>query len=334
MRWLPIKTRWLYHPVTIFLSIQVLWILLMVVWIRWYVQKHAQVREMAQQLRAQVVLEGWWVPLIEGGILLALILVGATLIFIYWNKQHRLNQMQRNFVSNVTHELKSPVASIQLALETMALRDLPEGKRQEFLGMMLDDTERLTTLINRILGAARIEKQRGRYSLESVSMRRFVEELLEEDRHLFEKDGHVVLLEKGADARVSIDRVAMRVVVSNLIENAARYSPRGSTICVRLQRDLRSCRLEVIDSGEGIARKDLKNVFKMFWRGKSHPSHKRGTGLGLYIVRHIVKDHGGRVWAWSAGPGRGSTFSVRLPRVRRDRTMGRRSLHPQADSAS
>ena len=334
MRGLPIKTRWLYHPVTIFLSIQVLWILLMVVWIRWYVEKNAQVRELAQQLRAQVVLEGWWVPLVEGGILLTLILAGATLIFIYWNKQHRLNQMQRSFVSNVTHELKSPVASIQLALETMALRDLPEGKRREFLGMMLDDTERLTTLINRILGAARIDKQRGHYSLESTSMRRFVEELLEEDRHLFEKDGHAVILEKGADARVAIDRVAMRVVVSNLIDNAARYSPRGSTIRIRLQRDLRSCRLEVIDSGEGIARKDFKNVFKMFWRGESNPSHKRGTGLGLYIVRHIVKDHGGRVWAWSAGLGRGSTFSVRLPRMRKYGTIGRRSLRPQTNGAS
>jgi len=334
MRGLPIKTRWLYHPVTIFLSIQVLWILLMVVWIRWYVEKNAQVRELAQQLRAQVVLEGWWVPLVEGGILLTLILAGATLIFIYWNKQHRLNQMQRSFVSNVTHELKSPVASIQLALETMALRDLPDGKRREFLGMMLDDTERLTTLINRILGAARIDKQRGHYSLESTSMRRFVEELLEEDRHLFEKDGHVVILEKGADARVAIDRVAMRVVVSNLIDNAARYSPRGSTIRIRLQRDLRSCRLEVIDSGEGIARKDFKNVFKMFWRGESNPSHKRGTGLGLYIVRHIVKDHGGRVWAWSAGLGRGSTFSVRLPRMRKYGTIGRRSLRPQTNGAS
>jgi signal transduction histidine kinase len=334
MRRLPIKTRWLYHPVTVFLSIQVLWILLMVVWIRWYVQKHAQVREMAQQLRAQVVLEGWWIPLVEGGILLTLILAGATLIFIYWNKQHRLNQMQRNFVSNVTHELKSPVASIQLALETMALRNLPERKRREFLGMMLDDTERLTTLINRILGAARIEKQRGRYSLEPASMRRFMEEILGEDRHLFEKDGHSVILEKGADARVAIDRVAMRVVVSNLIENAARYSPRGSPIRIRLQRDLRSCRLEVVDSGEGIARKNLKNVFKMFWRGENHPSHKRGTGLGLYIVRHIVKDHGGRVWASSAGPGRGATFSVRLPRVRRYGAIGRRPLRTQTDSPS
>lgn len=334
MRALQIKTRWLYHPVTIFLSIQVLWILLMIVWIRWYVEKHAQVREMARQLRAQAVLEGWWIPLIEGAILLTLILAGATLIFIYWNKQHRLNQMQRSFVSNVTHELKSPVASIQLALETMALRNLPEGKRREFLGMMLDDTERLTTLINRILGAARIEKQRGRYSLESTSMRRFVEELIEEDRHLFEKDGHSVVLEKGTDAHVAIDRVAMRVVVSNLIENAARYSPRESAIRVRLQRDLRSCRLEVIDSGEGIARKDFKNVFKMFWRGESNPAHRRGTGLGLYIVRHIVKDHGGKVWVWSAGPGRGSTFSVRLPRLRKFRAVGRRSLHPQIDNAS
>ena len=88
-----------------------------------------------------------------------LILAGATVIFLYWIKQHRLIQMQRTFVSNVTHELKSPVASIQLALETMALRELSVEKRHEYVAMMLDDTERLSTLIDRILGAARIEKR-------------------------------------------------------------------------------------------------------------------------------------------------------------------------------
>jgi signal transduction histidine kinase len=112
-----------------------------------------------------------------------------------------------------------------------------------------------------------------------------------------------------------MDPSAMRVVLANLIENAARYSPRGSTIRLKIQRDLRSCRLDVIDSGSGLNRKDLKNVFKMFWRGDD--SRTRGTGLGLHIVRSIVRDHSGKVWVASAGPGRGSTFSVRLPRVRR-----------------
>ncbi len=312
------KTRWLYHPVTIFLSIQVLWILLMVAWIRWYIEKHAQVREMAEQLRAQALVEGFgWLPLLIGGILLALILAGATLIFIYWNKQHRLNQMQRAFVSNVTHELKSPVASIQLALETIALRTLSPEKQKEFVGMMLDDTERLTNLIDRILGAARIEKKSSRYKREPLSVRRFIEDVLAEDRHLFEKDGHVVEFEKGRDARVLIDRPSMRLVISNLIENAARYSSRGSRIRLRIQSDLRSCRLDVIDSGIGIPRKDLKNIFKLFWRG-DHPYSTRthGTGLGLYIVRNIVRDHGGKVWATSTGAGRGSTFCVKLPRWR------------------
>jgi signal transduction histidine kinase len=333
-----LKTRWLYHPVSIFLAIQVLWVALLVVWVRWYLEKHAQLREMAQQLRAQVEVErfAWW-PLAEGAILLALILAGATLIFIYWNKQHRLNQMQRAFVSNVTHELKSPVASIQLALETMAMRNLPEEKKHEFLEMMLSDTERLTALIDRILGAARIEKKRGKYRLEPVSMRRFVEEVLEEDRHLFEKDGHTILLEKGADARVAVDRPAMHVALANLIENAARYSPRGSTIRIRVQRDLRSCRLDVADSGDGIPRRNLKNVFKMFWRGMERPQFGgRSTGLGLYIVRNIVRDHRGKVWASSSGPGRGSTFTVRLPRVRNYWSMPvRKSLntHAEGDAA-
>lgn len=310
------KARWLYHPVTIFLIMQVLWVMLMVVWVRWYLEKHAQLRRLAQQLTSQVEVEQLaWLPLAEGGLLLTLILAGATVIFIYWSKQHRLNQMQRAFVSNVTHELKSPVASIQLALETMALRNLSPGQANEFLAMMLDDTDRLSTLIDRILGAARIDKMHGHYQLRSVSMRHFVEEVIEQDRHLFEKEGHKVLLERGADARVAIDREAMRMVLGNLIENAARYSPRETAIRLRLHRDLRRCRLDVTDQGMGIARKDLKNIFKMFWRAESNQAS--GTGLGLYIVKHIVKDHRGKVWASSPGPGRGTTFCVSLPRVRR-----------------
>lgn len=314
-----LKTSWLYHPVTVFLFIQVLWILLMIVWIRWYFKNHAQFRALAERLRTQAEVEGLgWIPLVEGGLILSLILAGVTVIFIYWIKQHRLNKMQRTFVSNVTHELKSPVASIQLALETMALRNMSEERKREFIAMMLDDTERLSTLIDRILGAARIEKRRGRYRLESVSMRHFVEEVLNEDRHLYEKDGRIIELEKGRDAHVAIDRSAMRMVLANLLENAASYSPKASKILVRIHRDLRSCRLDVIDSGDGIRGKDLKNVFKMFWRGsEEHSLRVRGTGLGLYIVRNIVRDHRGKVWASSQGIGRGSTFSVRLPRVRK-----------------
>ena len=315
------KTRWLYHPVTIFLAMQVLWVVLIVLWVRWYLENYYQWHETGLQAasRSEAQHPGL-LPLLEGGVLLTLILAGATVIFLYWNKQHRLNQMQRAFISNVTHELKSPVASIQLALETMAMRELAPERRGEFLSMMLDDTERLTLLIDRILGAARIEKKRDHYSLHPVSMRQFVEEVLEEGRHLFEKDGHQVILEKGGDARVAIDRTAMRMVLTNLVENAARYSPRGSSIRLRLHRDLRKCRLDVSDDGVGIARRDLKNIFKMFWRGTE--SQTSGTGLGLYIVRHIVKDHRGKVWAASPGPGRGSTLSVSLPRVRRSWKIG------------
>ena len=330
-----LKTSWLYHPVTIFLFIQILSILLMVVWIRWYFENHTQLRTLAQRLQTQVEADSTgWLPLLEGALLLALILAGATLIFIYWNKQERLNKMQRAFVSNVTHELKSPVASIQLALETMALREMSEDKKREYIAMMLDDAERLSTLIDRILGAARIEKRRDRYQLEAVSMRHFLEEVLEEDRHLYEKDGRTIVFDQERDARVAIDRSAMRVVLSNLLENAASYSPRDSAIHIRLHRDLRSCRIDVVDSGRGIQGKDLKNVFKMFWRGsEDRTSHVRGTGLGLYIVRNIVKDHRGKVWASSQGIGRGATFSVRLPRVRKYwNPAARKNLNPQLDN--
>jgi signal transduction histidine kinase len=326
-RYLRLKTGWLYHPVSIFLYMQVLWILLLILWIRWYLEKHAQLRELANQVRAQAEVERLgWLPLVEAAVLMALILAGATVIFIYWGKQSKLNLMQRAFVSNVTHELKSPLASIQLALETMKMRDLSDEQRREYLSMMLEDTERLSGLIHRILGAARIEKTHSRYRLENVSMGRFVEEVLEQDRRLFEKDGHKVVLEREGDAWAAIDRAAMQVVLNNLIENAARCSPRGSTIRVRLRRDLRSCRLDVVDTGEGIPRKDMKNLFKMFWRGAEGQKRTRGTGLGLYIVRNIVREHGGRVWASSAGPGRGATFSIRLPRVPRQSQVRARTV--------
>ena len=251
----------------------------MIVWIRWYLGQHAQLREMAERLRTQVEGGLGWLPLVEGALLLTLILAGATVIFIYWSKQHRLIQMQRAFVSNVTHELKSPVASIQLALETMALRDLSDDKRREFVSMMLDDTERLSILIDRILGAARIEKRRGRYRLESVSMRHFLEDVLAEDRHLYEKEGRVIILEKGRDAHVAIDRSAMRVVLANLLENASRYSPHDSKIRLRLHRDLRSCRLDVIDSGDGIRGK-ISRMFSKCSGGdpKDRPRTCAGPG--------------------------------------------------------
>jgi signal transduction histidine kinase len=216
----------------------------------------------------------------------------------------------------------------------MALRDLSDEKKREYISMMLDDTERLSMLIDRILGAARIERKQSRYRLESVSMRHFLEDFIAEDRHLYEKDGHIIVLEKGKDARVAIDRPAMRVVLANLLENAARYSPPGSKIRLKLHRDLRSCRLDVIDSGTGITGKDLKNIFKMFWRGSEGSAARvPGTGLGLYIVRNIVKDHHGKVWASSQGMGRGTTFSVRLPRARKYWSLARRrNLNPQAES--
>jgi signal transduction histidine kinase len=110
----------------------------------------------------------------------------------------------------------------------------------------------------------------------------------------------------------------MRVVLANLLENAARYSPADSRIRIRVHRDLNSCRIDITDGGAGIPGKDLKNVFKMFWRGAGgETSADHGTGLGLYIVRNIVRDHRGKVWASSPGPGRGATFSVRLPRARK-----------------
>ena len=229
----------------------------MVVWIRWYFEKHSQLREMAERLRTQVEVDGFgWLPLIEGGILLTLILAGATVIFIFWNKQHRLNQNAARLCvqCHARAQIAGRLDSARTGNDGAA--DLSEEKRREFIAMMLDDTERLSILIDRILGAARIEKRRGKYRFETVSMRHFVEETLAEDRHLYEKDGHVIVLEEGSDARVAIDRSAMRVVLANLLENAAPILRADSTIRLRLHKGFtklpnRCHRQRRWNSGEG-----------------------------------------------------------------------------------
>ncbi|NIQ01563.1 MAG: hypothetical protein GWM98_15225, partial [Nitrospinaceae bacterium] len=169
-----------------------------------------------------------WVILLEGCVLMMIILIGVLLIFVFWGKQARLNRLQSTFVSSVSHELKSPLASIQLYLETMKLRDVPPEEAREFVEIMLTDAERLSNLIDNILEASSTESRDLQLQMQPVELKPFLLEVLEgHNRRLTEKKIQVNLEAEDA-LTLHMDKKAMHMVFNNLIGNALRYSPEGS----------------------------------------------------------------------------------------------------------
>jgi signal transduction histidine kinase len=228
---------------------------------------------------------------------------------------------QTTFVDSVTHELRSPLASLRLCLETLARTDLPDAKREQLRQMMLEDVERLSAFIDDILEAGRHEHGQKRASaVNCVPLRQLVQRCagVVNKRHKISEDA--IKIEIADDLQVMSDRTALEVVVKNLLDNAVKYS--SETVDVRVRawrtRDDR-VRLEVSDQGVGIPKRALRRVFHRFYRVDDEAVRsRRGTGLGLFVVKALVHDLGGKLQAHSDGPGRGARMTVVLPMGRRD----------------
>ncbi|RII29896.1 MAG: sensor histidine kinase [Geobacter sp.] len=305
--------RRIFHPVMALITIQLVWITVVVFWIYWFIGKHREFRELARKYRPELLGEGFnWPVMAEGLVMLVLILAGVYVIFVYWNRQSRLYTQQRSFISQVTHELKSPLASIQLHLETIRLRSLPKEKLDTFVDTMLADTERLHYLINNLLMAARLEQRRKPAERRLTDLSALLEERVERERDKLPQGGNISL-ESEPGIKVVVDPEEMGMVLRNLFENAILYSPGSPDISVRLMRSKGIACLSIQDNGRGLEKKELKRVFDMFYRVRSAGENVRGTGLGLYIVYSIMRDNGGAVIVESEGLGKGCTFTITLP---------------------
>lgn len=251
----------------------------------------------------------WW--LIQGILLMIPVIGGTTFIFLFWNKSRMLDRERSRFISSVSHELLTPLASLRLYLETMLMRDLSKEKRQHFLELMLEDSERLSTLISQILTASKIERGKAPYELKPVNFSEVVENFIEDNKMLL-KDADFT---KEIDTKCNClaDVVAMNTVLKNLIENAIKYSPEKASISLKLKKG-RNIQLTVCDNGEGLEKKELSNVFKEFYRATDKVE---GTGLGLYIVKNVVLAHRGKVKAVSEGKGKGLCVNIQLPSIGR-----------------
>lgn len=307
--------RKLFHPVMALIAIQLVWITLVVFWIYWFVGKHREFRALAEKYRPELLGRGFnWPVMVEGLLLLVVILIGVYVIFVYWNRQSKLYAKQRDVISQVTHELKSPLASIQLHLETIRLRKPAEDKLDAFVGTMLADTDRLHYLINNLLMAARLEQRRKPAERRLTDMSAMLAEYVERERaHL--PQGGSISLEAEPALKLLVDPEEMGMVLRNLFENAVLYSPGSPEIVVGLSRTGNAVRLTIQDKGRGLDKHELKHVFEMFYRVHQSGENVRGTGLGLYIVDTVIRSYGGKVSVESAGLGQGCTFIISLPGV-------------------
>ena len=256
--------------------------------------------------------------LVLGVVLFGLIISGVVLNTIFLLREIRRNEQHDAFLNAVTHELKTPVASLKLYLQTLQSREVPEERRREFYDIMLGDTDRLMNTIEQVLRAARTASTKPLLQAQ-IDLARLAEECVAQarTRHHLNPDAVSLKLHYSAPAFVTGDREELVAAINNLIDNAVKYSPQRVRVLVELvQTAPKHFAVKVRDEGVGIPERELKRIFKRFYRVPSAIALRvKGTGLGLFIVRSVAERHGGRAWAESDGPGLGSTFTLELPAV-------------------
>ena len=309
----------LFSSILIFVLAQVAWFSLLGLWIYWYVSNYIIFEYVGENAPPQIISDSTNVfALVSGIVLLVFISVGMSLIFVYLNRQMNINKLYDNFIASVTHELKSPLSSIQLYLETINSRDVPLQKQKEFISIMMKDTGRLNDLINSILHLSGIEQKKMvrnyPHDYQIYRANEIFPELLKKSKEKFHLSSGSVNIHENLDCLCVIDSNWFDIVFYNLFDNAIKYSTKNVRIDISLSNTLKKIYIEFSDNGIGIIQKDQKKIFNKFQRIENPQSpNVKGTGLGLYWVNEIVKYHGGKIQVLSGGNETGTTFTITLP---------------------
>jgi signal transduction histidine kinase len=279
--------------------------------------RRAVIEEMDEERRRRIRRYGW-----EGSFFLLVLVAGLAVLAQALRQDVLLRRRQQNFVAAVSHELKSPLASLRLSLETLSMRDPPAERRRQLVERTLEDLQRLEVMVANMLDTARIEE--GRLHLEPARVRvaEVAGGVLDEVRGRAAEAGVALELDVAPGLEVLADPVALRAVLRNLADNAlkATEASGGGTVRVAGAREDGIVRVEVVDDGVGFDPGEARRLFEKFYRpGDELRRRSRGSGLGLYLVRSYVELDGGSVAAESEGPGRGARFIVRWPAPGDDR---------------
>lgn len=308
-----------FYHILIFIVSQLTWFLLVGLWIYWYVSNYIMLDKMDGKLEFDPILGNLNIIALIGGLFLLLLLsAGMSWIFIYLNRQLNITRLYDNFISNVTHELKSPLSSIQMYVETMQKREISESRKKEFLNMMQQDTERLGNLINSILYLSSLENQKLAktvpHNYDVFDTDSLLNDIINELQKELKLNKNVVTMEGKTQSECVVDRNWLKIVLSNLLDNAIKYCMGKPEILIKLSKGLKYFYINIADKGIGIRQADFKKVFKKFERlYNADIPNVKGTGLGLYWVKGIIKSHGGKISVESAGINKGTTFKIALP---------------------
>lgn len=258
------------------------------------------------------------VLMVLGIIFFALIITGLILNMIFLVREIRRNEQQDAFLNAMTHELKTPIASIKLYLETLKTRDVAEVKKQEFYDIMLADSNRLLTTVEQVLLAGRSRENQRQLNISEIELNNLLSESIKIVQTRYNLDEAAIKFGESAEsAIISGDRTELQTVFINLLDNAVKYSGDEPKISIRVKNTHeKKVKIFIKDNGIGLESSELKRIFKRFYRvGNISTQEKKGTGLGLFIVQSIIKKHGGKVSADSKGEGKGSTFIVQLSKI-------------------
>jgi two-component system, OmpR family, sensor histidine kinase CiaH len=246
----------------------------------------------------------------EGITFLALIITGAVFVYRSIRKQIELSQMQQNFMMAITHELKTPIATTRLSIETLLRRKLDETQQQKLLLSALSETNRLNILTNNILLAAQMEERSFQRENEEINLAILVETVVNDYKNRFPSrtiEANVV-----KELFLEGDELLMQIALSNLIDNALKYAPKESPVYVDLMEQEDFIQLKVSDEGPGIADDEKEKIFEKFYRSGSEFTRKaKGTGLGLYLTKKIIEQHNGEIFIINNSP-HGSIFVIQF----------------------
>lgn len=246
-----------------------------------------------------------WMVLGEGSVFVILLAIGVWKTLRSFKKEVALAQQQKNFLLAVTHELKSPVASAKLYLQTLQKRELDKEKQKEILSKAISDTDRLTALVDNLLLAAKIERSQYALHFEELNLSDLLNDFVN-----VHPENKRLKTEIQTGITMQADKLAFTSIVNNLIENALKYSPATTLCTVSLQKKNEKIILSVSDSGSGIPDSEKQKVFEKFYRiGNEDTRKTKGTGLGLYIVFNLVQRHNGTIKIRNNQP-KGSVFEL------------------------
>lgn len=316
------RSKWFFHPILIFVISNLALGLSLFLFIYWYIEISSGLETVVRRFnldRDSVLSSDTWVVILVLSILVGLILMGIFIIFSYSQKTVRLYRLQHNFINSFTHELKTPVTSLKLYLETFLKYDLSRNEQIKYTEYMISDVARLSGNINQILDLAKIESKSYEGRFIKVDLVETVDNFFSRNRYLF--PSLHVHVQNPSEGRLSarINPQLFEMLLMNMATNSIKYNlTKTPELIVHVRRKGTRNHITFRDNGIGFDQRERKRIFKKFYQvGKTDDMSARGSGLGLYLVHNIAKIHKGTIVAESEGPGRGAVFRLELPYKKR-----------------